>query len=1005
MRSKALVIGSAMLATTAMAQQAQEAELEEIVVTGLRGSLKASLDTKRDAVGVVDAITAEDIGKFPDTNLSEALQRITGVSISRNNGEGSQVTARGFGAAFNMVTLNGRQMPAADAFGGGGGQSRAFNFANLAAESVSGVEVYKTSKANIATGGIGAVINIKTAKPFDRSAGFNGSVGIKAISDTTAIDGSNLTPELSGIFSYVDDNRVWGVSLSASSQLRESGDAGASIVAWDNPTKWVTPGQPGAMNLAPGQTVTNPPPVGAYYSLPSDLRYFASDTKRNRTNGQLTVQFQPTDRLLLTADYTYAENKLENRRSEASAWFSRGGYSGVTFDSNPDIRTPTTLSELNSGKDNSFAQALTKQTNTLKSLGFNVDFQVNDSFSLAFDLHDSNMKSLPNGPGGTGRVEFGMATPIGVLQSFTFNSGLPIMNYTINDAVQPAGQGGGNGNGVVDERDLGSQIGTLQYADQVTDLTQARIDGELEFDNGRFQFGLDTRSLEMRQKSSDAIRRTMGGWGAANTNEIPDALLDPFCILCQFDDYSTAGAAPAGFRGDAWSLLNWAASKYGFSPSINPNLAGEGYVANNKLEEDTKSVYFQVGLDGELGGRAVNVLAGARYETTKVKSTAFFVQPTQVEWQSNNDFQILRGTGATPYAQEAKYNHLLPNFDFDIELVEDVKGRFSYSKTIARAEYGQLTSTVNVNAPGGTTLAGALPPTANGNNPALVPLESDNFDLSLEWYFGDDSYLSAGFFEKRVSNFIGSQVSNESLYGLRDPTSGPRALAAQAAVLASAAHTAGTPVSETELFSMMAILANPAAFPTGAAAFNGTLTQANALEAAYNLYANSSDPLYLFQTNRIVNNKAAKLHGFELGGQYFFGDTGFGVQANYTIVRGDVEFDNAGDPAVNQFALPGLSDSANVILMYEKYDWTARLAWNWRDEFLADTNGITPTYVEAYKQWDLGVGYEINDNLSVSFEGINLTGEDGRSHGRSVLQLQNLTEQGARYGLGARYKF
>ena len=113
------------------------------------------MDIKRDAIGVVDAISAEDIGKFPDANLSESLQRITGISISRSNGEGALVTARGFGSEYNMVTLNGRMMPAADAFGGGGngfdggvnGQNRSFNFANLASESISGIEVYKTSKA------------------------------------------------------------------------------------------------------------------------------------------------------------------------------------------------------------------------------------------------------------------------------------------------------------------------------------------------------------------------------------------------------------------------------------------------------------------------------------------------------------------------------------------------------------------------------------------------------------------------------------------------------------------------------------------------------------------------------------------------------------------------------------------------------------------------------------------------------------------------------------------
>ena len=163
--SRALMTAVASLTTLAAHAQTtstptQTESLEEVIVTGLRGSLKASMDTKRDAVGVVDAINAEDIGKFPDTNLAESLQRITGVSIDRRNGEGAVVTARGFGPQFNLVTLNGRQMPTADAFAGGGGNgniqsggiggnTRSFNFANLSADGISALEVYKTGRADI----------------------------------------------------------------------------------------------------------------------------------------------------------------------------------------------------------------------------------------------------------------------------------------------------------------------------------------------------------------------------------------------------------------------------------------------------------------------------------------------------------------------------------------------------------------------------------------------------------------------------------------------------------------------------------------------------------------------------------------------------------------------------------------------------------------------------------------------------------------------------------------
>src|SRR6186997_2623468 len=142
-----LILGSTVLAP-AFAQDANPdaTNLDEIVVTGIRASLKSSMNLKRDSQGVVDGIVAEDIGKFPDTNLAESLQRISGVSIDRSIGEGSKVTVRGVGPDFNLVLLNGRQMPGSSLQDTGASNSRSFDFANLASEAVAAVEVYKTSR-------------------------------------------------------------------------------------------------------------------------------------------------------------------------------------------------------------------------------------------------------------------------------------------------------------------------------------------------------------------------------------------------------------------------------------------------------------------------------------------------------------------------------------------------------------------------------------------------------------------------------------------------------------------------------------------------------------------------------------------------------------------------------------------------------------------------------------------------------------------------------------------
>jgi TonB-dependent receptor len=198
-----LILGTA-VALPALAQQTSET-LEEVVVTGIRGSLTSSMNLKRDAQGVLDGIVAEDIGKFPDTNLAESLQRISGVSIDRSNiGEGQRVTVRGVGPDFNLVLLNGRQMPVSSIQDTVASDSRAFDFANLASEAISGIEVYKTSRASTPTGGIGATINIKTARPLD-NPGLHTSLGLKGVIDDSGqnlpdhLQGDEITPEISGI--------------------------------------------------------------------------------------------------------------------------------------------------------------------------------------------------------------------------------------------------------------------------------------------------------------------------------------------------------------------------------------------------------------------------------------------------------------------------------------------------------------------------------------------------------------------------------------------------------------------------------------------------------------------------------------------------------------------------------------------------------------------------------------------------------------------------------------
>lgn len=274
--------------TMAQAQDAavQNAEAD-IIVTGVRASLDRAIDIKRNSSGVVDAISAEDIGKFPDTNLAESLQRITGVSIDRVNGEGSQVTVRGFGGGFNLVTLNGRALPSANVTSVGGdqnadyssGTSRSFDFGNLASEGVSTLEVYKTGRAAIPSGGIGASINVVTRKPLDaREAGFSGTIGVKALYDTSVekslSDPAKITPEASGLLSWRDENEVFGVSIFGSYQKRNFSTRGATVNNWNirRYSQFADPAN-GFVN-ANTQISNAPTDPNTLVSVPNDSSYY-----------------------------------------------------------------------------------------------------------------------------------------------------------------------------------------------------------------------------------------------------------------------------------------------------------------------------------------------------------------------------------------------------------------------------------------------------------------------------------------------------------------------------------------------------------------------------------------------------------------------------------------------------------------------------------------------------------------------------------------------------------
>jgi TonB-dependent receptor len=985
----------------------------DIVVTGIRASLNRAIDIKRNSAGVVDAISAEDIGKFPDTNLAESLQRITGVSINRVNGEGSQVAVRGFSGGFNLVTVNGRQMPATNVDTSGAnifarGTGRSFDFQNLASEGVSTLEVYKTGRASVPSGGIGATINIITRKPLDsKESGLSGSIGAKALYDNSVEKAEakkhRVTPEVSGLLNWTNPDETFGATLFGSYQLRYS----ASVNS--NPNYWNVVPTDDFLNtsgtyITPTTAVTNRPDT-PYVLIPNDSRYGFSENRRERINGQAVLQFKPTDTLELSIDGLYARNKLREQRNEQGNWFQRP-FNQVTFDDNPNMATAIFLGEAIQA-DKGYEQQMLATKTELKSVGANGKWEFADNLTLTLDGHHSKSTSKPGNSNGTSATTISIGAPVRSSHTLDFSSGFPVQAETINDCTTR----GGNCNGQLDIGDVGTQIGRYISSRQSQRINEARATIGWDLGEGsRFDFGgnyIDTRMKSLRTEAT----QTLGDWGISDTglvSQLAGDLVDTFCLTCKFDHFKpkSAGSALVAFRGNAIDLMNVFGSTYKDTPPV------PGATLDDTVNEKTWAVFGQMTWNGEIAGRRANAVMGVRYEQTRVRSSGT-QGATFINWVSDNDFFTVATSGTTDVRGRGQYSNLLPSLDFSIDLTDRVKARASFSRTLARPDFGNLFASGTAGGPPRPTALGGI---ASGStqNPDLLPLLSDNFDVSVEWYYKPSSFISLGFFDKRVKNFLGTGVTNMSLFGMRDASSGAPGSRSGTALAQLRANNWG--LTDINLFTYTALLVQnggnvAAADATFAANSTGGAISsdfATTIAGQVDIAPNDADPLFDFAVSQPINNREGKIHGFEAAWTHFFGNSGLGFAASYTKVDGNVNVDPYADPNVNIFALTGLGDSANGTLIYDKNGISARASYNWRAKYLLNTNqgaNRNPTFVAPFGTLDVNISYDISDRIAVSLEGINLTSESLKQYGRTKKNLVFAQELKPRFLVGARYRF
>lgn len=683
------------------------AQIEEVIVEGgIRASLKRAMDIKRDSAGVADAISAEDMGKFPDTNLAESLQRVTGVSIERRRGEGSQVTVRGFGPEYNLVTLNGRQMPTHNT------TNRSFDFGDLASEGISAVVVHKTGNAAAATGGVGSTINIITTKPLE--AGEIATFGAKMAMDTSTETGDDITPEFSGLYSNTFADDTVGVAISASSQRRNNAVNIASIGGWHT-TAGDTDGGWTSVPFNDDQ-VNRPNDADGNMSIPQSNAYNLSEYESERVNGQLTLQWAPSDRVTATVYYTYSEFDLDRTYSDLSAWYNLGNNTQSSTWDDGLIASPIMYSEASPNSDFAMGVGHDGAKTENDSVGLNLEWQVTDELSLTFDYHDSSSEQGANNPFGTSSLVT-MASFNRVQTTTYFDQDLPILQLGLNSGADGADRPLYKDDMIITGSVFGNEASNM-------DVEQSRFMGKLEADDATtIDFGIELTEVTNRTTSKSVERGTWGG--ISDPGYISDILVRS-SMAGSFDQVSGGGDPRRQTEHFVTSLEQIAelAEALPLPASQTVGDCGTAYCASTdwdvdkRTKEETTAVYVQINHETEFNSMPISLRAGLRHESTDVISAARAPTYDDVYWEGGNEFYLVQGADVAYDNYEGSYDLMLPNLDINVDLRDDLVLRASVSKTVTRPSYDAIK--------GGVTVDGETfkfrDARAGGGDPSLQPI-------------------------------------------------------------------------------------------------------------------------------------------------------------------------------------------------------------------------------------------------------------------------------------------
>lgn len=713
----ALGMAFGMSAGVAHAQDAPPADEEEIVVTGFRASLAAAVDIKRNEVGAVDAIVAEDIADFPDANLSESIQRIPGVAITRGGGEGRQISVRGLGSQFTRVRINGMEalstVGATDAEGGAN-RGRNFDFNVFASELFNSIVVRKTASAETEEGSLGATVDLRASRPFDYEGftlGITGQAGYNDLSES-------YDPRAAFLISNRSADGRFGALFSVAYSERDGVEEGASTVRWQNDgtADFALSGcaTPCATN-ARYQTVGGLSSGSVYDDVnqafrPRIPRFDHYETTQERLGVTGSIQFRPTDATDINLDVMYSS--LDGTRMETfiqAPVFSTTGGSAIQAVDVLDWEIDGNSLVYGEFNDVDLRSEMRFDELSTKFLQYTLDVQHQFTDRLS-------------GSALIGRSES--------------NHDNPVQTTLLWNATDSDGYSFDYRNGSIPTFDFGSvnianplawTLAEIRLRPITVDNTFETVKGDLEFEVSP-TFTVSGGGNFNRYEYVTTEQRRWNGTNNANqennlVNVPPGTTPDDYFRL--ITAHGTTWAVPdVQVAGREWDLYNQSLFRTGIEPILGNNAA---------ITEESAGGYVQVGWNTEIGNMPLRGNLGVRYVETDLNSVGY-------TYDAGTGDGILQSL-------DNSYNDTLPSLNVALEPADDFIIRFGASRVMSRPNLGNLN-------PGATVTRSGNNKTVTAGNPYLDPFRADAYDLAFEYYFQDEGLFSVALFYKDVTSFV-----------------------------------------------------------------------------------------------------------------------------------------------------------------------------------------------------------------------------------------------------------